>query len=130
MQHRNKMIANVAPVMVMVMALAMAGPVYGAPTLTGTNPPDQIHLAFAGVDANGFPNGMAVMWATANPTATSTVRYGLSPGNLTSTAVGSFKSYLPVRRLGMSLLTSFHYLVFVSLLVGVSLALVALVAPC
>ncbi len=58
--------------------------------------PQQIHLAFAGADASGNSNGMTVSWTTMASTATSTVKYGSSPSQLTSTATGSAVSYLEV----------------------------------
>ncbi|EDQ89016.1 uncharacterized protein MONBRDRAFT_25809 [Monosiga brevicollis MX1] len=49
--------------------------------------PEQVHIAFAGQDANGYPTGVSVTWYTANVTSTSIVRYGtLASGSLTSQA--------------------------------------------
>lgn len=61
--------------------------------LSAIDPPQQIHLAFAGRDANGHSNGMSVTWVTLHPTQTSVVRYGLSPNALTNVAYGTNSSY-------------------------------------
>lgn len=48
-----------------------------------TSAPEQIHIAYAGRSANGYPNSMAINWFTQDQTATSTVRFGLSNTSLT-----------------------------------------------
>ena len=68
------------------------------PLARGDTTPEQIHLAYAGVDADGNANGMTVSWTTmSGDTPTSTVKYGLSPSALTMTATGSSVQYLAVR---------------------------------
>ncbi|EGD74899.1 iron/zinc purple acid phosphatase-like protein [Salpingoeca rosetta] len=55
--------------------------------------PEQVHIALAGLDAKGNPNGMAVSWQTHTRTATSVVRYGLNSTALTMHATGNCSSY-------------------------------------
>lgn len=38
-----------------------------------------MHLAYSGVDAEGNPTGMTVVWTTAAGEAPPVVQYGLSP---------------------------------------------------
>ncbi|CAN0442988.1 unnamed protein product, partial [Hapterophycus canaliculatus] len=40
--------------------------------------PNQVHLAYGGVDAEGNPTGMTVVWTTAAGEAPPVVEYGLS----------------------------------------------------
>ncbi len=62
--------------------------------VSGSVPPEQIHIALAGRDSAGNPDRMAVSWVTQEATATSVVRYGRESGELTEVAMGSSKSYL------------------------------------
>jgi hypothetical protein len=62
--------------------------------------PEQVHVAFAGSDAQGSSDGMVVSWYTANPTATSTVQFGTASGKLDQTATGTSVAYLPVGVVG------------------------------
>jgi len=55
--------------------------------------PQQIHIALAGKDENGNPNGMTVSWQTIEDTITSTVKYGLDENNLNSLAIGTSSTY-------------------------------------
>jgi hypothetical protein len=55
--------------------------------------PQQIHIALAGKDENGNPNGMAVSWQTLNDTITSIVKYGVDRNNLDSSATGTSSTY-------------------------------------
>jgi hypothetical protein len=55
--------------------------------------PQQIHVALAGEDGNGNPNGMAVSWQTVGRTITSTVKYGTDQSNLNSVATGTSSTY-------------------------------------
>lgn len=55
--------------------------------------PEQLHLAFAGSDSNGYPNGMSVSWFTQEFTL-SVVQYGLAPGKLDQVSKGSSMQYL------------------------------------
>jgi hypothetical protein len=57
------------------------------------DPPSQIHIAFAGVDENGDPNGMVISWQTENPTKTSTVMYGFSDSDLSLEGIGIQQTY-------------------------------------
>lgn len=56
------------------------------------NAPGQVHIAYAG-NAAGRSDGMTVSWQTDSNTATSTVKYGTSPGQYTHTATGSEATY-------------------------------------
>ena len=56
--------------------------------------PEQIHLAFAGQDAAGNANGMAVSWFTRGEPKDATVQYGLSAKQLDQRALGQSKKYL------------------------------------
>lgn len=51
------------------------------PSTFGKNTvPEQIHIAFAGQDADGFPTGMRIAWYTADlPSSASSVKYGTDP---------------------------------------------------
>lgn len=60
----------------------------------GPTQPWQLHLAYAGSDIS-VSDGMTVSWATGQPTATSTVRFGLTPDDLSRNATGAAVSYLP-----------------------------------
>lgn len=55
--------------------------------------PEQVHIALAGRDAAGNPNGMAVSWFTASETPSS-LRYGTGPEALDQLAYGHSKAYL------------------------------------
>eukprot|EP00438_Fugacium_kawagutii_P030447 Skav216232 [mRNA] locus=scaffold238:405571:438131:+ [translate_table: standard] len=44
--------------------------------------PEQIHLAFAGQDASGYPSGMTASWFTRSEPKDSTVEYGLSASHV------------------------------------------------
>jgi len=55
--------------------------------------PQQIHIAHAGQNADGYPDGMAVSWYTGKNTSSSVVEYGPS-GALDSHTTGSAVSYL------------------------------------
>ncbi len=57
----------------------------------------------AGSGQNDDPNGMAIMWATNGATATSTVRYGVTPAMLNN-ATGTSETYFPVRAAAWSCL--------------------------
>lgn len=56
--------------------------------------PEQIHLAFAGQDASGYPSGMTVSWFTRSEPKDSTVQYGLSESQLDQSATGHVKHYM------------------------------------
>lgn len=58
-----------------------------------TDLPQQIHIALAGSDENGNPNGMTISWQTIDDTATSMVKYGTDQTNLAFVATGSSSSY-------------------------------------
>jgi len=55
--------------------------------------PEQLHLAFAGADINGYPNGMSVSWFTHQFTS-SVVQYGLDADKLDQVSKGSSMQYL------------------------------------
>eukprot|EP00049_Salpingoeca_infusionum_P008354 m.136043 g.136043 ORF g.136043 m.136043 type:complete len:462 (-) comp13988_c0_seq1:268-1653(-) len=57
------------------------------------NPPEQIHIALAGSDANGNSNAMRISWLTVSTTQTSTVKWGTSATALTHTSVGNASVY-------------------------------------
>eukprot|EP00752_Nemacystus_decipiens_P007708 g6891.t1 len=61
---------------------------------TGSRGPEQVHIAYSGVDADGNPTGMAVVWTTAAGEASPVVEYGLSKDDLSLTATGTSVSYL------------------------------------
>lgn len=65
----------------------------GAQSSSEATHPEQVHIALAGKDKNGNPNGMAVSWQTHVRTNTSTVQYGLSNSSLSMEAVGQCSSY-------------------------------------
>jgi len=56
--------------------------------------PEQIHLAFAGQDAAGYPSGMTVAWFTRDKPKDVSVQYGLSAEKLDLTASGGLKKYM------------------------------------
>jgi acid phosphatase type 7 len=58
-----------------------------------TDLPTQIHIALAGKDANGDPNGMAVSWNTKSKSATSTVKFGTISASYSSSTTGQSSSY-------------------------------------
>lgn len=55
--------------------------------------PQQVHIAFAGVDDLGNSNSMAVSWNTKIKTDTSVVKYGTTSGQYDFTSVGSASAY-------------------------------------
>ncbi|CAJ1416245.1 unnamed protein product [Effrenium voratum] len=55
--------------------------------------PEQIHLAFAGQDAAGYPSGMTVSWFTRSQPKDSTVQFGLSE-SLDQSAEGTSHHYM------------------------------------
>ncbi|CAB1116156.1 unnamed protein product [Ectocarpus sp. CCAP 1310/34] len=61
---------------------------------TGSQGPEQVHLAYGGVDAEGNPTGVTVVWTTAAGEAPPVVEYGLSRDELNLTAHGSSVRYL------------------------------------
>lgn len=64
------------------------------PTLYAANvDPQQVHIALAGSDGRGNSNGMAVMYMTQDDTAETTIKYGLTSNEYTSTEKGSSKAY-------------------------------------
>jgi len=78
--------------------------------------PQQIHIAHAGEDADGNPDGMAVSWFTTKKAADSVVQYGTSASALDHSASGSAKSYLSnfgwhhtVEVTGLSASTAYFY---------------------
>ena len=70
-----------------VLALLLHVNVYGD-TLRSINtggvkeaaPIQQVHIALAGDDGEGNPIGLAISWQTNIDTPTSTVRFGMKPG--------------------------------------------------
>lgn len=56
--------------------------------------PQQIHVAFDGSNKQ-TNDGMTISWVTVGNTATSTVNFGPSPGNLNSSLMGTQVTYLP-----------------------------------
>jgi phosphodiesterase/alkaline phosphatase D-like protein len=52
----------------------------------------QVHIAFAGADANGYPDAMSIMWQTENQTATSTCQYSTSPSMADAVTVSGTQS--------------------------------------
>ncbi|CAK8987592.1 unnamed protein product [Durusdinium trenchii] len=56
--------------------------------------PEQIHLAFAGQDASGYPSGMTVSWFTRSEPKDSTVQYGVSASQLDQSTTGHVKHYM------------------------------------
>eukprot|EP00903_Cladosiphon_okamuranus_P017411 g16035.t1 len=61
---------------------------------TGSRGPEQVHIAYSGVDADGNPTGMAVVWTTTAGNAPPVVEYGLSKDDLSLTATGTSVRYL------------------------------------
>ncbi len=55
--------------------------------------PSQVHIALAGVDANGNPNGMSISYHTNVATSSSSVKYGVSSRRYSNTIQGSQLSY-------------------------------------
>jgi hypothetical protein len=56
------------------------------------NPPDQIHTAFAGRGADGYPTGLTFSYQTAAK-ATASARYGPSPNSLGAVVTGESSTY-------------------------------------
>lgn len=88
---RSAAAAVVVAAVAAVMVTAQVGPCLAAGS--EATMPEQIHIALAGRDAKGNPNGMAVSWQTQVRTATSMVRYGLNRTALTLQAAGNCSSY-------------------------------------
>ncbi|CAM9537839.1 unnamed protein product [Scytosiphon promiscuus] len=60
----------------------------------GSRGPEQVHIAYGGVDADGNPTGMTVVWTTAAGEAPPVVEYGLSSDELSLRAHGTTVRYL------------------------------------
>lgn len=77
--------------------------------------PEQLHLAYSGVDSFGNANSMAVNWQTNFTTATSTVKYGTASGVYTETSTGNetvyYKNYQHSVKLGvLQPATKYYYI--------------------
>ena len=79
--------------MIFIAILAVSTAVMG---VLADNMPSQVHIALAGVDKDGNPNGMAIGWQTANDTKTTVVKYGTTSGKYDFSAEGSSAAYYEV----------------------------------
>lgn len=64
-----------------------------AATVYADNTPEEVHIALAGNDGTGISNGMSISWTTDKATASSTVWYGTTSGDLTEVVTGAQASY-------------------------------------
>lgn len=82
---------NIPSIMKTFMSVLAAAAILAVAS-AAANAPGQVHIAYAG-NAAGRSDGMTVSWQTDSNTATSTVKYGTSPGQYTHTATGSEATY-------------------------------------
>lgn len=61
-----------------LLSVAVAYLLFSLPAVSPDGPCFQVHIAYSGVDADGNPTGMAVVWTTAAGEAPPVVEYGLS----------------------------------------------------
>lgn len=71
-----------------ILALLLHASVYGGTLrsvkagVSESAPVQQVHIALSGDDSEGNPTGLAISWQTNIDTPTSTVRFGMKPGEL------------------------------------------------
>ena len=75
------------------LGLLCASIIVAVNSLPINNKPNQIHIALAGRDANGDPNGMAVSYHTNNATTATQVKYGITSKLYTKVMEGNQQSY-------------------------------------
>ena len=65
-------------------------------TINAQRIPTQVHIALAGIDTDGNPNGMAVSWNTVNQTPSSKVKFGTVSKAYTDEVSGTSSAYYEV----------------------------------